>query len=440
MEFARAVLVISGVRMFKRKDNTTLTKTFEYKLRVNRKFVERAEEILSACRLLYNCALEQRISHYQYGRKSLTYFDQQAELTLLRSELPEVKAIGRSIQVNVLRRLEKSYRAFFERVKLKKLGLRKGKAGFPRFKSSLRYNSFSQEIEKQRGCPLAGDKLTVPSVGTVRVRLHRPLEGVVKELRILRRVDGWYVQLVCEIPQPAPLPTTGRSTGVDVNLLNLATLSDGTEIPNHRFAKQNKKKLKKAQQKLNRKEKGSANREKARRKVARIHLHTSRCRKDVNHKVSHDLVRDYDATYWEDLNVAGLAKNSHLSFHIHDAGWRQLRDLTGSKAASAGRLHGLRNPSWTSQTCSHCGYRQPMPLSERTFCCERCGLILPRDQNAARNIEVGLGNPKLTPVENVTSASRTASARKSVRGSRNRNDRGSRNEQHDVASLSLSHP
>ena len=409
--------------MFKRKDTSSLTRTYEYKLRTNKKFVERAEQVLDHCRFLYNCALEQRQSHYLYARKSLYYFDQQAELTTLRAEVPEMKAIGRTIQADVLRRLDKSFRAFFRRCQEKKKGLFKGKVGYPRFKGKNRYNSFAQAIEPQRGCPLVGDKLTVPSMGTVRVRLHRPIEGTVKELRILRRADGWYVQLVCAVPKPAPLPLTGKTTGVDVNILNKITLSDGTVFPNHRFAKQNKKKLKQAQQQLARKVKGSANREKARQKVALVHLHTSRCRRDDNHNVSTYLVNTFDATFWEDLLVANLTRNSKLAFHIQDVGWRQLRDLTQGKAASAGREFGLRNPAWTSQTCSHCGFRQPMKLSERVFKCERCHLVLPRDQNAAVNIEIGLGKPKLTPVERSSSAGGTVSTRKSARRSRNRSEK-----------------
>jgi putative transposase len=105
------------------------------------------------------------------------------------------------------RRLDEAFKAFFRR-------LRSGQnPGFPRFKGRDRYHTFSQKYEKVRPCPLKGDKLTVPGVGTVRVRLSRPIEGIVKQLRITRRADGWYVLLVCDIPKPEPLPKTGESGG-----------------------------------------------------------------------------------------------------------------------------------------------------------------------------------------------------------------------------------
>src|SRR5438445_13348779 len=97
-------------------------------------------------------------------------------------------------------------------------------------KGKARYHTFSQKIEKVRGCPLKGDKLTVPGVGTCRVRLSREIEGTVKQLRITRRADGWFALLVCELPKPAPLPATGDTVGIDVGLESFATLSTGETI------------------------------------------------------------------------------------------------------------------------------------------------------------------------------------------------------------------
>jgi len=202
-------------------------KTFEFKLCINRPFGAACLQALDDARAVYNCALEQRISLYQDAGRSIGLLEQSRQLTEAR-ELPEVKACLRSIQQDALERLDEAFKAFFRRVRAGE------KPGFPRFRSADRYYTFSQKIEQPRGCPLKGDKLTVPGVGTCRVRLSRPLEGTVKQLRITRRADGWFVLLVCDLPKPTPLPKTGQSVGIDVGLTTFATLSNGEKIENPR--------------------------------------------------------------------------------------------------------------------------------------------------------------------------------------------------------------
>ena len=379
------------------KTNTS-TKTFQFKLRPNDAFVEACEKILDECRFLYNNALEQRISHYKQTLaltckgETLNFYDQSKQLTEARAEIPELKATLRSIQSDVLKRLDLAFDAFFRR--LKEPGV---KAGFPRFKGKDRYNSFSQSIETQRGCPLNGDKLTVPGVGSCRVRLSRPIEGKVKQVRITRRASGWYVCLVCEMPRSEPLPATGLSVGIDAGITDFATLSNGEAIPNPRPLKKAASKLKLAQQRLSRKARGSANRRRARRVVALKHERVSNCRNDFHHKVSHDLVKRFDTIKVEALNIKGLVKNHHLAKAINDVAWGNFFNITKAKAESAGRTFEKVNPSYTSQDCSACGARQKMPLAVRIYECGKCHLKIHRDVNAAINI-LGRGSP-LKPVE-----------------------------------------
>ncbi|HEY7181240.1 MAG TPA: transposase [Blastocatellia bacterium] len=178
--------------------NTT-NKTFEYRIRPNKKFAAACEKALGDSRFVYNCALEQRIRVYNAGGKTISFYEQSRQLTEARDELPEIKSALRTIQSDALERLDEAFIAFFKRLKAGQ------KPGFPRFKSRDRYHTFSQKYEKVRPCPIKGDKLTVPGVGTCRIRLSRPVEGRCKQLRITRRADGWYVLLVCEAPKPAPL-------------------------------------------------------------------------------------------------------------------------------------------------------------------------------------------------------------------------------------------
>jgi putative transposase len=362
-------------------DSQNTTKTFEYRLRTNKKFVAACEKALDDSRFVYNCALEQRIRVYNAGGKSIGISEQSRQLTEARKELPEIKSVLRTIQQDALDRLDEAFDGFFRRLKNGE------KPGFPRFKGRDRYHTFSMQIERQRGCPIKGDKLTVPGVGTCRVRLSRPIEGRCKQLRITRRADGWYVLLVCEMPKPAPLEPTGQTVGVDVGLKSFATLSTGEEIANPRYLKHAADQLAKEQRRLSRKVKGSENRKKARAKVALRHLRVQRARKHFHHETAAKLVEGFDRIAVEDLNIRGMVKNRKLAKSILDVAWGQFFAITKSKAANAGRTFERVNPRYTSQTCSRCGQRQKMPLAIRLYECVECGFVIDRDHNAAINLD-----------------------------------------------------
>ena len=360
-------------------DSNLTCKTFEFKLRMNRTFERACLKTLNDARAVYNAALEQRISLYTYAGRSIGYYEQSRQLTEAR-ELPEVKACLRSIQQDALERLDLAFKAFFRR-------LRNGeKPGFPRFKSRDRYHTFSQKIEKVRGCPLKGDKLTVPGVGSCRVRLSRPIEGTVKQLRITRRADGWFALLVCDLPRPAPLPATGDAVGIDVGLENFATLSTGEVIENPRHLRKAERRLKTAQRKVSRRKKGSHRRKKAVRELRLQHLTVSRQRKDFHHKTAKPIIEEFDTIAVEDLKIRNLARNPHLAKSISDAGWGGFISILSSKAASAGREVVKVNPAFTSQDCSQCGERVRKSLAVREHRCLVCGLVLHRDHNAAINL------------------------------------------------------
>ncbi len=358
----------------------TTIKTFEFKLRANKQFVEAAERELEHSREIYNAALAERISCYKITGVSLGCNEQSRHLTEAR-ELPEVKSHLRAIQQDALERIDGAFKGFFRRFQNGE------KPGFPRFKGKDRYHTFSQKYEKVRPCPIKGDKLTVPGVGSCRLRLSRPIEGRCKQLRITRRVDGWYVLLVCEMPKPEPLAPTGQTIGVDVGISSFATLSNGEEIDNPRHLESALENLKKRQRRLSRRKKGSKRRAKQRIKVARAHLKVSRCRKDFHHKTSTDLVRRFEAITVEDLNIRGMVKNRRLARAISDVGWGSFFTMTKGKAGNAGRMFEKVDPRYTSQICSRCGDRQKMPLAIRIYECGKCGLVIGRDHNAAITID-----------------------------------------------------
>lgn len=358
----------------------TTIKTFEYKLRANKKFVAACEKTLDDARFVYNCALQQRIDLYKYAGKSISKFEQSRQLTEARNELPDVKACLRSIQTDALDKLDEAFKAFFRRLQTGQ------KAGFPRFKARDRYHTFSQQIEKVRGCPLKGDKLTVPGVGSCRVRLSRPIEGTVKQLRITRRASGWFALLVCEMPKPAPLPKTGLAVGVDVGVKDFCTLSTGEVIANPRHLQQAANKLAKLQRRLSKKKKGSQRRAKAKQKVALAYEKVGNTRKDFHHKLSTELVNRFDVIAVEALKITNMVRNHHLAKSILDVAWGSFFLITKCKAENAGKRFEKVIPNHTSTDCCVCGHRQKMPLAVRVFDCENCHNKIDRDHNSGINI------------------------------------------------------
>ena len=167
-----------------------------------------------------------------------------------------------------------------------------------------------------------------------------------------------------------------------------ATLSDGEPIENPHTLEKAEAKLKQLHKRLSRKQRGSQHRNKQRRKVALAHLKVARTRRDFLHQTTTQLVREYDALFVEKLNIGGMVRNRHLAKAIADVSWGTFFTMLREKAESAGRQFEAVNPRYTSQTCSRCGGRQPMPLAVHVFDCATCGHTADRDQNAAENIRM----------------------------------------------------
>jgi putative transposase len=281
---------------------------------------------------------------------------------------------------DVLARLDKTYQAFFRRVKGGQT------PGFPRFQGRNRYHSFTYK-EYGNGARLDNGFLVLSKLGRVAVRWSRPLEGTPKTVTISKEADGWYAILSCANVSVQPMPPTGRETGIDVGLKVFLITADGEAIENPRHYRRGEKHLAKAQRVVSRRKKGSHGRRKAVGYLQRAHQHVQRQRLDFHHKTALKLLRDYDTLYLEDLQVANMVRNHRLAKSISDAGWAQFRSILEAKAACAGRRVVAVPPAYTSQDCSGCGTRVPKSLSVRTHICIACGLVLDRDENAARNIQ-----------------------------------------------------
>lgn len=370
---------------------TIIVKSFEYKIRATRIFEEAAQKALDDSRFVWNCALEQRIMLYRQHGIHVGLYDQSKQLTEARRDILEVGDCIRAIQQDVLEKIELAFQAFFRRIKSGE------KPGFPRFKSAARYRTFTQKYDRGRACPLVGDVVYIPSVGRVRVRLSRPIEGKVKLIQVTHRSDGWYVTLVCDVLRPVTPPLTGQSVGVDVGLTHFATLSTGEQIANPRHVKKELKKIRRTSRAINRRKKGSENRKKSRKRMSEIMLTLTRRRGDFHHKVALDLVRRFDVIAVEDLKIQSMIDSPNYKASIADVGWGIFFRTLERKAEKAGRIFVRKEPAYTSQTCSNCGARKQIPKGPYTYRCP-CGLTLDRDWNAAINI-LRAGSPKVTPAE-----------------------------------------
>src|SRR5712692_2118095 len=337
------------------------------------------EQVNEACRL-YNGALDERRSAWRLNGISLGYYDQ-------ANQLKEIRAAGAvgianfSACQEVLRRVNKSFGAFFARVKAGEK-----QVGYPRFRSRFRYDSLTWPSWGD-GCALrASGRLYLQGVGELKLKWHRPLpaEAMIKTVTAKREAGRWFVCFSVELPEPEPLPACDLSVGIDVGLTTFAVLSDGREIANERYFRLAERRLRLAQRKLARRKQRSRRRLKARQEVAQVHIHVANQRRDFHHKSAHTLVREYGLIAVEDLNIKGLA-GSILAKSVHDAGWSQFISILSDKAAEAGRTFVKVNPAGTTQDCSACGKHVPKTLSERWHSCA-CGLSMGRDLNAARNV------------------------------------------------------
>ena len=349
---------------------------YKFRMYPNRQQEAQLDLNLETCRHLYNLALADRKYSYETEGISRTYEDQAAMLVVEKKDGNFTCVFSQVLQ-DVLRRLDKSFKAFFRRVKNGE------KPGYPRFKGVGWYKSFTYP---QVGFKLDCSKLTLSKIGSIRIFKHREVEGKIKTCTIKKDLLGhWCAILVSEmkdVPQVEPKV----AIGVDVGLKNMVALSDGTAIQYPRYYVQAEKKLAVAQRELSRKKKGSINRQVAKTRVAKLHQKIQNHRDEFLHQVSRKLVDSADLIVFENLNISGMLKNHHLAKHIQDHAWGKLIQFTQSKAAKAGKVVELVDARYTSQKCSQCGIIVPKTLAERVHRCPNCGLEMDRDINASLNI------------------------------------------------------
>jgi putative transposase len=356
-----------------------MERTYKFRLYPKREQVDALDRTLTLCCHLYNAGLEQRITAYARQEKTLNYYDQANELPEVKNELPEYTEVYSHALQDVIKRLDKAYANFFRRVK-------QGgeEPGFPRFKSSNRFRSVTFD---RYGFRLRENgNLYATGIGTIRMFKHREIEGTPKTCIIKRdKVGDWYATLTATIPDvPKREPKT--AIGVDVGLKSLAMLSTGERIEPPKFLRASEDKIKIVQREVSRKVKGSNNRRKCVRRLAKAHRRVERQRDDFLHKASRNLSLKADTIVFENLQIQNMVKNHHFAKSIGDAGWGKLMQYTAYKVEETGRSVAYVNPNGTSQICSRCGTMVRKSLSVRVHACPKCEFSADRDLNASFNI------------------------------------------------------
>ena len=333
-------------------------------------------QTIGCTRFIYNWALAQRREAWVQDKKNMTYAKSCKALTELKDS-PEREWLNDVSSVCLqqsLNNLDVAFGNFFKK-----------RAAYPSFKS--RKNGGSARF-MGNAFRLKGESLFLAKIKTpIKVQWSRPLSSVPNSITVSQNASGqWFASFLCEEEIEKLPPSNGR-IGIDVGIENFATLSDGCKFQSPKAIRKLRKKMARLQKSHSRKQKGSKNRERTRKKVARLHQHISDVRKDFLHKLSTQLVRENQAIALEDLSVSNMVKNRKLSRCISEQGWRDFRTMLEYKCEWYGREL-LIVDRWfpSSKTCSCCGAKASFGLETRQWTCGGCGASHDRDVNAAKNI------------------------------------------------------
>jgi putative transposase len=369
-----------------------LNLTYEFKLKPTTAQVAIFEDWLEQCRRVYNYALTERKDWFksrscQINACSLrseyiipadkprpTYASQCKGLTQSRATIPTLKAVQVHVLQQTLKRLERAFVSMWEQ-----------KHGFPRFKKVGAMRSF---VFPQMGVePIKNSAVKLPKIGWVKFRQSRliPHGAALKQVRLVRRISGWYAMLTLQwdvsIPDVVP---HGNPIGIDVGLTNFIATSNGLLTKRQRFFVDAERKLKLLQQCVSRKRIGSNNWKKAQKKVALLHEYVANCRKDWHRKLSHQICNDAGMVFVEDLNLVGLSRGM-LGQHCLDAAFGQFFTILEQTCFKRGVYFQKVDAKRTSQICPNCGTETgKKELSERTHSCSNCGYTTDRDVAAAQ--------------------------------------------------------
>ncbi len=318
--------------------------------------------------------------------EKVDYYSQASQLRQTKELFPEYKNIYADCQQQNLMRLDKAGNRW-------SIPDKKGKrGGRPRFKKRGNICSFTfpRVNSPKAGANLTGNILKLSKIGEVEVVLHRPIPDsfVIKQATIAKKADGWYVSFSLEdntVPEPLPVDKIKSAVGIDVGLEKFLATSDGQAVEIPQFYRKSQRRLARQQRQLALDEKGSKNYQRQANKVACLHLHVARERKEFHYQVAHWLCDQYDLIAFENLNIKGLAR-TRLAKSILDAAWGSFLSILTTVAVKRGKWAIGDDPRGTSIECSGCSRRVEKTLKDRVHNCPHCGLVIDRDWNSGKNI------------------------------------------------------
>ena len=361
--------------------------SYKFRLYPNREQENLIQRTFGCCRFVFNHYLALRKETYEQTGETLNYYACAKDLTILKQqdETNWLKEVDATALQSSIRDLDTAFQNFFRRVKHGK------QPGYPHFKSKHHHKQSYKCKCVGTNVKVLDDALQLPKLGKVKCRVSQSVQGRILSATVSRSASGkYYVSLCCRLEKNIPkLPSTGAVVGLDVGIKSFAASSDGVEYPNPKYLRQSEKKLARLQRQLSRKTKGGENWNKARIQVARLHEHIANQRRDMQHKLSTEIVRQNDIICIEDLAPKNMVRNHKLAKSISDASWGEFRRQLTYKAEWYGKQLIVVDRFFpSSQLCSCCGtkWEGTKNLKVRKWTCPCCNTELDRDTNAAVNI------------------------------------------------------
>jgi putative transposase len=356
-----------------------INKAFKFRLELTEEQKERFRQFAGASRFAYNYALARKKSLYQETGKSITAGEIQKEITRMK-QTPAyawLNEIPSQIPQQSIQNLERAFDGFFNK-----------RSGFPKFKKK---QSWIQSFRIPQNIKVKDSRVLVPKLGYVKMIQSRQVEGTIKGATFRANHRGqWFVSINTEwiVEKPAEI-IVSDCTGIDLGLKDVIVTSRGDKQPAPRFFRQGQRKIKRLNRALSRKVRGSKNRTKARKALARAHQRIANQRADFTHKVTINLIRNHAALAFESLNVKGMTKTK-LSKSIHDTALGEIKRQAEYKGLWYDVAF-IEVDRWfpSSKLCSVCGYKnKDLSLSAREWRCPDCETDHDRDINAAQNVRI----------------------------------------------------
>ena len=372
---------------------TTIQKSVRVRLYSTKEQEVLINKTIGCCRFVHNQTLENCKQSYEQAQRFPSKNERITNLVSLKEECEFLKEVSAVALQQSVRDLNSSLDNFFKN---------RSHFGFPKFKSKHNQKqSYRTPYNGGKADVLDNKHIKLPKLGIVKTkRFNMPDEYRIFNITVERTNTGKYYASICIETDVQPLPKTGKQVGFDLGLIDLLIGSDGVRYERPKFVYANKDKLAKEQRKLSKMrtklERVNANLDecknyqKQKRKVAKLHEHIANSAKDFNHKLSRELVEEYDFLAFENLNVEGMKKNHSLAYSISDVRWSQLLNFIQYKCLWYGKEFRQVDRFYaSSKICSECGaYHKDIvnSLSVREWICPDCGTHHDRDINAARNI------------------------------------------------------